>query len=352
MKKLFIWYYLSLKASLKRPFLWAIFLLASVIPFVLASTVTSIKENKDILLYIPEDSVYGEEILANLGEMESVMRFIRASSQDGLIQDVRDGKADTGFIFSEDFDQKVANAENSALISVVTSAYSSKTAVARETVFAAYYKCASEVLLKQEAAKHFPDPDPAYSHMTELYEKYRESELFNIVFETHQTGAYAISSETSQDPQTLYPIHGVCALILFMLLLLGNSPGSGSGITGIRQGLRASERFAFSLISNLAEISVPGILFIVLSDILEPLHGIAIPLRLLIWLGFLLYAAVWAAGFTLLFKSKLTYHSWMMTILGINLVLCPIIWDPAMLHPGLKLIGYLLPVGAMLNTLL
>lgn len=352
MKKLFIWYYLSLKASLKRPFLWAIFLLASVIPFVLASTVTSIKENKDILLYIPEDSACGEEILANLDEMDSVMRFIRASSPDGLIQDVQDGKADTGFIFSEDFDQKVANAETSALISVVTSAYSSKTAVARETVFAAYYTCASEILLKKEAEKHFPDSDPAYSHMTELYEKYRESELFNIVFETHQTGAAAVPNESAPDPQTLYPIHGVCALILFMLLLLGNSPGNGSGITGIRQGLRSSERFAFSLISNLAEISVPGILFIVLSDILEPLHGIAIPLRLLIWLGFLLYAAVWAAGFTMLYKSKLTYHSWMMTILGINLVLCPIIWDPAMLHPGLKLIGYLLPVGAMLNTLL
>ena len=236
---------------------------------------------------------------------------------------------------------------------MVTSAYSSKAAVARETIFAAYYQSSSRVLLQKESEKHFPtDSDSAFSHMSELYENYRTSELFKIVFETYQTGEKTVSDKDVQNPQKLYPIHGICALILFMLLLLGNSPSSGAGITGIMRGLRRSERFAFSLISNLAEISIPGIIFIVLSGILEPLRGIAVPMQILIWLGFLLYAALWAALFTLFFRSRLTYHSWMMTILGLNLVLCPIIWDPAMLHPGLRLIGYLLPVGAMLNMLI
>ena len=353
MKRLFIWYYLSLKASLRRPALWGIFLLASIIPFILASTVTAIKENKDIELYIPEDSVYANEILESLNEMDSVMRFIRVSSSDALIQDVQDGRADTGFLFSEDFDRKFARGDNNSLISVVTSAYSSKAAVARETIFAAYYKSSSRVLLQKESEKHFPaDSDSAFTHMSELYENYRTSELFKIVFETYQTGEKTVSDNDVQNPQKLYPIHGICALILFMLLLLGNSPSSGAGITGIMRGLRRSERFAFSLISNLAEISIPGIIFIVLSGILEPLRGIAVPMQILIWLGFLLYAALWAALFTLFFRSRLTYHSWMMTILGLNLVLCPIIWDPAMLHPGLRLIGYLLPVGAMLNMLI
>ena len=353
MKRLFIWYYLSLKASLRRPALWGIFLLASIIPFMLASTVTAIKENKDIELYVTEDSVYANEILECLNEMDSVMRFIRVTSSDTLIQDVQDGRADTGFLFSEDFDRKFARSDNNSLISVVTSAYSSKAAVARETIFAAYYKCSSEILLQKESEKHFTaDSDAAFSHMTELYEKYKRSELFKIVFETYRTGEKTVSDEDGQKSQKLYPIHGICALILFMLLLLGNSPNSGAGITGIMRGLRHSERFAFSLISNLAEISIPGIIFIVLSGILEPFHGISMPVRILIWLGFFMYAALWATLFTFLFRSRLTYHSWMMTILGLNLVLCPIIWDPAILHPGLRLIGYLLPVGAMLNTLL
>ena len=93
-----------------------------------------------------------------------------------------------------------------------------------------------------------------------------------------------------------------------MLLLLGNSPNSGAGITGIMRGLRHSERFAFSLISNLAEISIPGIIFIVLSGILEPFHGISMPVRILIWLGFFMYAALWATLFTFLFRSRLTYY--------------------------------------------
>ena len=70
-----------------------------------------------------------------------------------------------------------------------------------------------------------------------------------------------------------------------------------------------------------------------------------------LWILYILLAAVWAAAFSQVFTSTLTYNAWLLTLLAVNLIFCPIFYDLSDLHRIPGILGRLLPVGAYLHIL-
>ena len=373
------------------PVLWIILLLSPVIPYVVNRTILPGRENNRILLYIPEGSDCAEEIAGYLIGSDSLLTFMRAGSEEEAIQNVETAYADTAFLFAADLDEKTSQRKPQNTITVVSSSYSSKTAVAKETVYAAFYHVYTRDLMRKAAETYFPDQVDAsgspvsteeiYEYMLRQSGYYAENgNLFKMEYRSIET-----SDSTADDPGAensspgLFTLHGIYALLLFMIMILAGAPSSDAGRTGagvLEKSLRRGSRYRFRYINILASAAIPAVVFFILFLISEPLwmHGLpdrsggllfsqgvstvsmpailaGILAELSLWILYILLAAVWAAVFSLIFTSPLTYNAWLLTLLAVNLILCPIFYDPSVLHRIPGILGRLLPVGAYLQML-
>ena len=420
MKKYAVRFFLLVKKWMHSPLMWIILLLAPAIPYLVNRTILPGRENNRILLYVPENSEYAEEIAGYLEQSDSLLSFLRAGSEEEAVQKVETAYADTAFLFAADLDEKAAQEKPQNTITVVSSSYSSKTEIAKETVYAAFYHVYTRVLMKKAANDYFPDRTDAsgnpvsteeiYEYMLRQSGYYAENgNLFKMNFRSVETPASGEDSDDSggcadgsgwdageSDADTdgsgkdtggsgaehgsrLFTVHGIYALLLFMEMILAAAPASDAGRTGtgvLLRSIRRSSRFSFRCLNILASAAIPALVFFVLFLVSEPLwmqgaaggpgnplsaQGTSAPgsmiilsgflAELLLWILYILLAAVWAAVFSEIFRSPLTYNAWLLTLLAVHLILCPIFYDPFSLHRIPGLLGRLLPVGAYLHFL-
>ena len=313
-----------------------------------------------------------------------------SASEDEAIRNIETAYADTAFLFADDLDEKTSQMKPQKTITVVSSSYSSKTEVAKETVYAAFYHVYTRVLMRKAADTYFPDrmdasgspvsTDEIYDYMLRQSGYYAENgNLFEMKYRSIRT-----SDSTSGDPNEksssgLFTLHGIYALLLFMVMILAGAPSSDAGRTGsgaLEKSLRAGIRYRFRYINILASAAIPAVVFFILFLISEPLwaHGlpnqsggilfsrgssavsisailVSILAELGLWILYILLAAVWAAAFSQVFTSTLTYNAWLLTLLAVNLIFCPIFYDLSDLHRIPGILGRLLPVGAYLHIL-
>lgn len=433
MKKYAVRFFLLVKKWMHSPLMWIILLLAPAIPYLVNRTILPGRENNRILLYVPENSEYAEEIAGYLEQSDSLLSFLRAGSEEEAVQKVETAYADTAFLFAADLDEKAAQEKPQNTITVVSSSYSSKTEIAKETVYAAFYHVYTRVLMKKAANDYFPDRTDAsgnpvsteeiYEYMLRQSGYYAENgNLFKMNFRSVETPASGEDSDDSggsadgsgwdageSDADTdgsgkdtggsgaehgsrLFTVHGIYALLLFMEMILAAAPASDAGRTGtgvLLGSMRRGSRFRFRCLNILASAAIPALVFFVLFLVSEPLwmqgaaggFGSGLPAQgatggpgstlpaqgtsatgsmiilsgflaeLLLWVLYILLAAVWAAVFSEIFRSPLTYNAWLLTLLAVHLILCPIFYDPFSLHRIPGLLGRLLPVGAYLHFL-
>ncbi len=370
--------------------MWIILLLAPVIPYIVNRTILPGRENNRILLYVPENSEYAEEIAGYLLESSSQLSFITADSPEEAIRNVETAYADTAFLFADDLDEKASQMKPQNTITVVSSSYSSKTAIAKETVYAAFYHVYTRELMKKAADTYFPDrmdasgspvtTDEIYDYMLRQSGYYAESgNLFAMKYSSVETSGRDAGNQGEEGKTGLLTLHGIYALLLFMVMILAGAPSSDAGRTGagvLERSLRRGARYRFRYINILASAVIPAAVFFILFLISEPIriHGPAnesggmvfssdaslavlsiilpcILAELGLWILYILLAGIWAAVFSQIFRSSLTFNAWLLTILAANLILCPIFYDPSALHRIPGILGRLLPVGAYLHVL-
>ena len=390
MTKTAVRFFLLVKKWMHSPILWIILLLSPVIPYIVNRTVLPGRENSRILLYVPEGSEYAQEVADYLVESDSRFTFMLSASEEEAIRNIETAYADTAFLFADDLDEKTSQMKPQKTITVVSSSYSSKTEVAKETVYAAFYHVYTRVLMRKAADTYFPDrmdasgspvsTDEIYDYMLKQSGYYAENgNLFEMKYRSIRT-----SDSTSGDPNEksssgLFTLHGIYALLLFMVMILAGAPSSDAGRTGsgvLEKSLRADIRYRFRYINILASAAIPAVVFFILFLISEPLwaHGlpnqsggilfsrgssavsisailVSILAELGLWILYILLAAVWAAAFSQVFTSTLTYNAWLLTLLAVNLIFCPIFYDLSDLHRIPGILGRLLPVGAYLHIL-
>ena len=157
MNKTAVRFFLLVKKWMHSPILWIILLLSPVIPYIVNRTVLPGRENSRILLYVPKGSEYAQEVADYLVESDSRFTFMLSDSEEEAIRNIETAYADTAFLFADDLDEKTSQMKPQKTITVVSSSYSSKTEVAKETVYAAFYHVYTRVLMRKAADTYFPD---------------------------------------------------------------------------------------------------------------------------------------------------------------------------------------------------
>ena len=129
---LFNWYFLQLKAWLKRG--TSLLLLASMFFVVWFAGQISMPQSDNVTVGIVEtDGTHGKEVLEHLTQRESLFSFVMYDSKEALQEDVIAGKLECGFYFSNNFEKKFEHEKLKNSVSYLCTPLTTKGEVARET---------------------------------------------------------------------------------------------------------------------------------------------------------------------------------------------------------------------------
>ena len=94
MNKTAVRFFLLVKKWMHSPILWIILLLSPVIPYIVNRTVLPGRENSRILLYVPEESEYAQEVADYLVESDSRFTFMLSASEEEAIRNIETAYAE------------------------------------------------------------------------------------------------------------------------------------------------------------------------------------------------------------------------------------------------------------------
>ena len=182
MQEKIIWFWMQLKTCLISPgfYLQHICMVAVVL---LAGSI-SIPDGKNVNsgIYAPAGG-YAPEIIENIQASESVFTFHIYDSREKLDSDVAAGRIECGFVFDEYFDEKFESGNIRKAIEYLCSPNTTKGAVIQESVYAAFLRSYSRIILKLADEQVFDNSDEArLQEMLEQNDEYIDS---SYLFDTN-----------------------------------------------------------------------------------------------------------------------------------------------------------------------
>ena len=338
---------LLLKRRLTDP-VYLASVLMMVLMLILAAATGSKAEGDRPVLFVNEAGETGEELLLLLSERDSIFAFREAESVKKLKNDVMTGRADSGFVFGEDLPGALERGERLRLIVQYTSPYSVNAKVARETVFAAFYRMFASSVLSAQADTFFGDQaDLIREELLERKEEWYEGDaVLRLIYETPE-GKESPAEEKGSDGAD--PVRGLAAVFLFMLLYFARGEEFGGRKKGIWNYLADPDRRSFLLLKDGAELLLPAAAAFAVIRLLgrsRPFFA-----DLFLFLMMLILTVLWVRAFALLFRKRGTYSAWAFVLFLMQAVFCPVVFDLGTIHPLLSAPGYFFPAGWYLKLL-
>ena len=143
--------YYHLKASLKKRSTWMVII--SLCLLILIFKDISLPDNKNVTVgVVLNENIESQKILENIN---SIYSFNIYDDEDSLKQDVKNGTLECGFIFDKSFDDKVNKGRIKNLVEYVYSPYTTKGAVIKETIYSAFLKDYSNLMLSDSIGDVF-----------------------------------------------------------------------------------------------------------------------------------------------------------------------------------------------------
>ena len=339
---LFKWYFLQLKARLKRG--TSLLLLASMFFVVWFAGQISMPQSDNVTVGIVEtDGAHGKEVLQHLTQRESLFSFVMYDSKEALQEDVIAGKLECGFYFSNNFEKKFEHEKLKNSVSYLCTPLTTKGEVARETFYAALFEVYGAQMLSARTEQLFgDDANVARDVLLANYEKYLKG---NEVFQVNVEQTEAV--ETTEKEKQVFPLHGLVALFLFLIIYVeyGRRFDAGSGKPYL--ALPAPLGEGFQMMGLLAAGTVPAVAGLVLLLCSGESRGLLREISAMILLLAACIVWIWIVGKWIQNLTSFTSHMFLLVL--INLVFCPVLVDIAAFIPALKFVRYLCPVGIYLE---
>lgn len=352
LKRKNIWFFLLLKRQLKRPFSWIILAFMTLSVMALSYVTAPSSDNKRVLLYSEsynDDLCYDEMLIQNLiasyENEDTIFEFAKAQSKENLIQEVTAGTAECGFVLTEKFNKSITLGQTDNIIEYIESTYTTKGVVAKETVFSEFFEIYGKVIIENEQGNIFVESSEELKEiLDEEYERLLSGdEIFNAQYLTIEGDLSELTYNKLQSVRGLIMI-----LITMALLLNGSEKFYGSQVRVIR-ALPSLERTYFELLLYITGIIVPAVWGFALIRLLDP--AIDITTDLLIYVIFVFIAIIWTYLLGKLLNNGIGYMAWILSLLIVQLLLCPVWQDISQYMPSLEYVSYILPAGAYLKVL-
>ncbi len=365
MEKYITWFVLFLRSQLRKPTFYIQMLVYACILYVIANTKIPDQTCRVVAL-CTNGQQEAEAVADELAGSDSMFTFVRTGDNAEMTEMVTSGKAECGFEFCKDFDKRVSDGDIEATVKFVSSDFTTKGLVARETVFTAFYRIYGKQLLAAQGKQLFSSDDAA-EKIQERYRYYLEgNKVFKVIFE--QDGAEAgsdvevKSSEAVIDTEVKSSgigsdeevsnaktdggvdyIRGTVALLIFMSLLFANREDIGT--------LSMIGRKKCIFVYDIASVTFQSILGFAVIRMYAGKKCAALTwyADLAYFLLFIMISCVWCRIFALIMRSTTAYDAWILPVMLACVVLCPIFFSLSEIIPAAKCLGYIFPPGMYLG---
>ena len=213
-------------------------------------------ENVSVGLCLAEEPM-AEAIAAGLSQRESVFEFIVFEKESELRKALETAEIDSGFLFSEEFEEKVKKGCSKELITFLRTPFSAKGTVAKETLYAVFLeKYGEEILLDGRKEIYEEDRKDLVPFLLERNAEYLKSEEF------FRTEVEAIPVQETSDKEELtdiYPIQGIMGIFLFVLLWMTFGRRFEGNGRGICLALDRKRQKRFEYLGYLAAVTIPSV---------------------------------------------------------------------------------------------
>lgn len=227
MNKIGLWFYLSCKRQLLRPFFLLLLLLLPAGMWLLHRTESQSDEKISIAIFTEGDEWNGR-VAEQLMEEEHSFRFYLCKTKEELTKDVASKRAECGYIFSRGLHEKLDSGNFRRTITMVTSPSTVAAKLASETVFAGLFKVYARELLKSysEKGEAFSDlykmadseeavsvSEGVWKELEVLYDKYlNDGSTFSFEYASADGGAVETNSI-----KAVFPVRGIAAVFIFVM---------------------------------------------------------------------------------------------------------------------------------------
>lgn len=334
------WYILQLKAEMKRKTWWIIPAAMIAVALLVSQMRIPNGENVSVGLCLAEDPM-AEAIAAGLSQRESVFEFIVFEKESELRKALETAEIDSGFLFSEEFEEKVKKGCSKELITFLRTPFSAKGTVAKETLYAVFLeKYGEEILLDGRKEIYEEDRKDLVPFLLERNAEYLKSEEF------FRTEVEAIPVQETSDKEELtdiYPIQGIMGIFLFVLLWMTFGRRFEGNGRGICLALDRKRQKRFEYLGYLAAVTIPSVTGIGVVMAVGESRGVVIELFRMFLLVFI--GALWVSIVGGWFRSSMALSAWVLAFVVIQLVLCPVLINISAYLPAVDYIKYLFPLG-------
>lgn len=336
MSKTGLWFFLSLKRQMRRVFFLALLLFLPAGLWCFRAAGEDGSEQVKVALYAGESGwnrKVAEELLADTGSFG----FYMSGSEEELREDVKAGRAECGYIFPEDLQERMETGNYKRSIVLVSSPSTTAGKLSTEIVFSGLFTVWGRELLQAYAGEGEPfrGERDVWEQLEPLYDRYLKNGS-TFAFQYVTSGGSALEEPTLK---TSPPARGIAAVFIFVMGLAAAvtvCEDIKGGLFGTMSGLRRETAVMACLAAPVFLSCLSGFAALGTAGVLMNPAG--------------------EAGLLLLYGCGCTVFSWALCRLVRNplsiaclipffiigsLVLCPVFVDLSLFLPAAKTAGRL-----------
>lgn len=343
MDKIILWFFLSCKRQLKKPFFLLLLLIlpAGVLMFHRAEEESS---GKISIAIFTDGDEWNEKVAETLTEGDYSFEFYRCDTLQELQDDVAGEKAECGYYFPSGFRELLREGGYRRSVKLYVSPSTVADKLSSEVVFAGLFKVFGRELLEEYAGTGQPfeearaggkagmEPEKVWSELEPLYDQYLENgSTFAFEYRTMGEGVIRKDSVTA-----VFPVRGICAVFIFVMGLAAAVTAGEDEARGLYSGITAGRKRGYMLVQLAAPVLLSCISVLLCLYISGSLRGVGRECAALLVYGLM----------TLLFSYllfRIVRNSLVLSglipffILG-SLIVCPVFADLSAFVPVLGIL--------------
>ena len=327
------YFILSIKRTLKKPFILVLLCLLPLITFLFTHANTTEKELY-VGVYTDAPSGFSYMLTEKLANRDGIYHFYIVSSAKQLYQDVASGYAECGYIFPAQLLDNLNQGKKKNLVDLITSSSTTMSKITNEIVYSELFEEYSLCILETYLSNDSPLENVTTAEIEALYREYLSN---GSTFAFDIIEAYKDYSTLSTNI-TQHAVTGIIGI----LILLGGFSGLFQYATDHQNMLYANLPFAQTKMIAFIQILCPLVLFSLTGGLCLFQIGYFTGIGSLI--QYLLYILL-TLILCLLLYPLLRFRMMLVCLLPLYLLGCliftPIFIDISVYLPNLRWIGYL-----------
>ena len=326
MRKIFTWYYLLNKRTLKDYSYIVLFLLLPLLAFSLK--IISLRDSSvlKVGLYTAANSGLSKDIIKELIKEDSIINFIEYQDEERAYEDLQ-VKLDALWILPDDLAEAINNNlyKKKHVVKVIEARKSSILGISREKLFAKLYPYISKALYKKYMEEKFPYLKDNKEGEEELDAYYEARKIDDDIIEFVSLEKDGYIEKKTDKSFILSPLRGFLAIWLFLVAMISAMFYKKDIDAGLWIWIDRRLKSAFSFLYILAITSTAALIMLV--AIYVSGLGIALYKEVVSLFFYVIALALVSNILRAIFNNIYIYSAFIPVILIVSVILSPIFID-------------------------